>query len=107
MKRRFSGSRTRSLKGPEMASVAPPSCHPESLVAPFMEVFGHQESAFIQRVELLGSPGRSSEAEHQLPKLALSVNSAGSFSQSLQNRFHGSRHLGARKQRSVCQVDPG
>ncbi len=34
-----------------------------------MAVFGHSEIAFTQRVEFPRSRGRSSEAEHQLPKL--------------------------------------
>ena len=39
----------------------------------YLAVFGHRQIAFTQRVEFPRSRGRSSEAEHQLPKLRTRV----------------------------------
>jgi hypothetical protein len=49
------------------------SCNTMPLLRPCLAEFGHEEIAFIQRVVFRSSRGRSSEAEHQLPKLRTRV----------------------------------
>ena len=51
----------------------PLSCHTAPHSGAYLAVFGHREFAFTQRVEFPRSRGRSSEAEHQLPKLRTRV----------------------------------
>ncbi len=51
----------------------PLSCHTLPHSRAYLAVFGRREFAFTQRVEFPRSRGRSSEAEHQLPKLRTRV----------------------------------
>ena len=51
----------------------PFSCHTMPVFMAHLAVFGQREFAFSQRVDSRGSRGRSSEAEHQLPKLRTRV----------------------------------
>src|ERR1700722_4698100 len=65
------------LEGGENSQVRVPlSCNTAQNSWVHLAVFGHGVIAFTQRVEFPRSRGRSSEAEHQLPKLRTRVRSS-------------------------------